>query len=211
MKKNFLSIETSINRIFLVLFVNQSLTSVEKIIKTSIEVSINNLLMELFTSNKSNFTDLDYVLISVGPGSYTGTRVGLAAAKAIALSIKKPLIGYSNFIAMYYQGLINEVIERSVKTGILIKANKNEYFFQSIENFYCGKPHIYTNENLKKRNRFPKFLIGNLETDFKIDRYYKCLPCKESILKISKSIEKNKNNIKLHNIEPLYIRGHYAK
>ncbi len=36
---------------------------------------------------------IDAVAISIGPGSYTGLRVGMATAKGIAYAIGKPLIG----------------------------------------------------------------------------------------------------------------------
>ena len=43
MKKSFLSIETSLNRIFLVLFIKDNLISDSKILENSIEVEINQM------------------------------------------------------------------------------------------------------------------------------------------------------------------------
>ena len=40
-------------------------------------------------------SDLDAVAVAIGPGSYTGLRVGLAVAKGIALANQIPLIGVS--------------------------------------------------------------------------------------------------------------------
>ena len=42
---------------------------------------------------------LDAVAIGVGPGSYTGTRVGVAAALAIAFGKKIPCIPFSSLLA----------------------------------------------------------------------------------------------------------------
>ena len=97
MKKSFLSIETSLNRIFLVLHFRDNLISNSKSLEKSIEVEINHMFYQTLEQGKANFSDIDYIMISIGPGSYTGTRVGLAAAKAIALSINKPILGYTNF------------------------------------------------------------------------------------------------------------------
>jgi tRNA threonylcarbamoyladenosine biosynthesis protein TsaB len=40
-----------------------------------------------------NYKDLDAVACTIGPGGFTGIRVGLATARAIALATDKPLIG----------------------------------------------------------------------------------------------------------------------
>ena len=39
------------------------------------------------------FASLDRIVVTVGPGSFTGIRVGLSAARAIGLAIERPVIG----------------------------------------------------------------------------------------------------------------------
>jgi len=49
------------------------------------------------------FADLSLVAVGLGPGSFTSLRVGLATAKAIALSRRVPLVGVSSLSAMAWQ------------------------------------------------------------------------------------------------------------
>lgn len=45
------------------------------------------------------FADIDRVAVTTGPGSFTGLRVGLAAARGIALAADKPAVGLSTLSA----------------------------------------------------------------------------------------------------------------
>src|SRR6516162_5851127 len=46
-----------------------------------------------------DFTSLDRIAVTTGPGSFTGLRVGIAAARGIALSTGKPAIGLTTLAA----------------------------------------------------------------------------------------------------------------
>jgi len=48
-------------------------------------------------------TDIDLTAVSRGPGSFTGVRIGVSAAKGIAWGLGKPICGVSTLEAMAYQ------------------------------------------------------------------------------------------------------------
>src|SRR5882672_1570381 len=45
------------------------------------------------------FTALDRIAVTTGPGSFTGLRVGLSAARGIALAAGKPAVGVTTLTA----------------------------------------------------------------------------------------------------------------
>ena len=211
MKKSFLSIETSLNRIFLVLYIKDNLISNSKTLENSIEVEINQMFDAILEQVQAHFSDLDYIMVSLGPGSYTGTRVGLAAAKAIAVSINKPIFGYTNFSAIYNQGIIDSLTKSNSNTGIIIKASKYDAYYQQIKNNFFSNHKVLSINNLNSDSLMCEKILGNYYKIDEIKNYYFCLPKKESILKIFLKYIENKNNYENKNLEPLYIKGHYAE
>lgn len=51
---------------------------------------------ELFRENDIDAEELDAVAVGMGPGSYTGLRIGTSVAKGICYGADKPLIGISS-------------------------------------------------------------------------------------------------------------------
>ena len=209
MKKSFLSIETSLNRIFLVLHFKDNLISKTKILEQSIEVEINQILHETLEQAGADFSDIDYIMASMGPGSYTGTRVGLAAAKAISVSIDIPILGYTNFNAIFNQGIIDKLIKKDLSVGILIKASKYDFYYQQIKGNIFSKYKVLNIDSFNDTVLISDSYLGSYTKIKDLKNYSFCLPKKESIFRIFlKHLEnKDKNN----HIEPLYIKGHYAE
>ena len=57
------------------------------------------LLARVMERSRLTFSDLDRVAVTTGPGSFTGLRVGISAARGIALAAKIPAVGLSTLSA----------------------------------------------------------------------------------------------------------------
>lgn len=58
---------------------------------------------EILKENDFSVADLDAVAISKGPGSYTGLRIGVSAAKGLCFSLDIPLISVPTLESLAYQ------------------------------------------------------------------------------------------------------------
>ena len=81
--------------------------------------AIDSVLKELDISAK----DLDYTTITIGPGSFTGLRLGLSALKALEMANKTPIYGVSTLdaYAMPYDSAIENVLS-------VIFGNKEQFY-----------------------------------------------------------------------------------
>jgi tRNA threonylcarbamoyladenosine biosynthesis protein TsaB len=91
-----------------------------------IQVAIAKVLAE----QQMAIGELDAIAVTLGPGSYTGLRVGLASAKGIAYTLQKPLIGLSTLSALATAAiqLAPDTMEPPFQVFAMIDARRMEVF-----------------------------------------------------------------------------------
>ncbi len=110
------------------------------------------LIQTLLTEAKQKVENLHAIAVAVGPGSFTGVRIGLACAKAFGLALNIPVWGVTNLEAEAYG------IKQSIT--VVLDSKRGDYFVQHFENNQAtDEAHIETNEGLKKS--LPFVAIGD--------------------------------------------------
>jgi tRNA threonylcarbamoyladenosine biosynthesis protein TsaB len=85
--------------------------------------NLHSFIKEALTSASLSFSDLHAVAVSKGPGSYTGLRIGVSAAKGLCFSLGIPLISLPTLEVLAHQA--------SIKEGFIIPmldARRNEVY-----------------------------------------------------------------------------------
>jgi tRNA threonylcarbamoyladenosine biosynthesis protein TsaB len=67
--------------------------------------------------------DIDGFAVTIGPGSFTGLRIGISTIKAIAFGLKKPVVGVSSLEALAWQCVPSPYLMCP-----LLDARKNEVY-----------------------------------------------------------------------------------
>lgn len=93
------------------------------------------IIDQLFKTSGITSKDLSCIAVSSGPGSFTGLRIGLSAAKGIALGASLPICPVPTFEAIALQSI--SYFNSDTEFAIANKAN--------IEELYYAKFHIKAN------------------------------------------------------------------
>ncbi|MCG1034948.1 tRNA (adenosine(37)-N6)-threonylcarbamoyltransferase complex dimerization subunit type 1 TsaB [Polaribacter sargassicola] len=73
---------------------------------------LHQYIIDVLNDAKISTTEIDAVAVSKGPGSYTGLRIGVSAAKGLCFAFNKPLISIETL-----ESLANAI---SVESGFII-------------------------------------------------------------------------------------------
>jgi tRNA threonylcarbamoyladenosine biosynthesis protein TsaB len=87
------------------------------------------LIGRVIKQSGNGFSGLDRIVVTTGPGSFTGLRVGLSAARGIALAANKPVVGLTTLSA-YAAPIVSEGGEHPVISAI--DARHDQVYFQVV-------------------------------------------------------------------------------
>ncbi len=110
------------------------------------------LVEDVLNDSALSYHDIDLIGVTIGPGAFTGMRIGIATAKSIAMVLEKPLIGVCCFKAMLgsYLDLKSDSKYHPFYAVILETKRKDFYFqmFKGSHNKNYGEAISATTQNI---------------------------------------------------------------
>ncbi|NOS85971.1 MAG: tRNA (adenosine(37)-N6)-threonylcarbamoyltransferase complex dimerization subunit type 1 TsaB [Ignavibacteria bacterium] len=161
-------------------------------------------------SAKSDIKDIDAIAVTIGPGSFTGIRVGLALAKGIAFGLDKKIIPVDNFALT-----LNRLQEftQAKKYCVLLEAKLPEYYFAVYENGVIIENGSETLENLAKTIQKDTIMVGDFDDETQLKHcYFSILNVKDmmnefaAMTKIAQNAFNSSNLEEAKEIQPLYLK-----
>ena len=119
-----LAIDTSAAHCAAAIFLNGEIFSSVREMKKGQAENLFEIVEETFKAANIEKSQIDLILVGIGPGNFTGIRIGLAAAKGLALSLKIKIAGVNSFQASLYGQTAHKLAK--------IQAPQNCYYLGSI-------------------------------------------------------------------------------
>lgn len=109
------------------------------------------MLVEVMAEAGEPLRSLAAVAVTVGPGAFTGIRIGLAAARGIGLAAGIPVVGVTTFAA------VAEAVSEAERAGrrllVLLDSKRGDVFVQEFtaEPRVVGSPAILSPDEVRQR------------------------------------------------------------
>lgn len=102
-------------------------------LKQNHSATIMESIDALFKLTGEKPQDVDRVAVSIGPGSFTGIRIGVGVAKGLAMSLGKPIVGINELDLIEAGGILGDY-----EIMPLIDARKERVYYKKDRKYHDG-------------------------------------------------------------------------
>lgn len=180
-------------------------------LKHSHSEKLFEIIKYLFNTANLNSDDINYIAVSGGPGSFTGLRIGMAAAKGIAAGVGVPIIIVPTFEALAYQ--LSFLLEEDFPFIIANKVNRDEVYYakfqiKSNSPIFAEELTILTNDEFREKAEGISVFGNAVDSD---TGYLIYSPSAEFIAKWAVKFGEEKLVYNFDYVEPLYMKNFNVK
>jgi len=86
------------------------------------------LIGEVLDDAQATWDSLDRLAVTIGPGAFTGLRIGLSTARGLALAANKPLVGVTTLEAVAYAVVLEERQDKNLL--VVLDAKRADVYAQ---------------------------------------------------------------------------------
>lgn len=150
------------------------------------------LIEKSLKDSNLNFDQIDLISVTNGPGSFTGVRIGLAAALGLKMACQKKIIAISNLQVTAFYAKQN--FNKNSKIAVAQDARKDEIYFQIFD------------ENLNNITE-PEIILRN---SIKIDKDVQLIERKVDAKLLAEATDFFWKSNLYQSLYPIYIRAPYV-
>lgn len=119
-----LAIDTAAPRLQLALLRADSADVLVEDMPTGQAERIFPAIAELLARNGATYADLTRIAVTTGPGSFTGLRIGLSAARGLGLALGIPVVGVPSLLALSLEAQCDAL-------AVILDARRGEAYVQT--------------------------------------------------------------------------------
>ncbi len=212
-----LAIETSDNICGACLYFNDKKYFTSNVVlKHSHSEKLFEVIETVLKNGELPISQVKSIAVSAGPGSFTGLRIGMSAAKGLSASLNIPIIKVPTFEALALQ--ISEVLPDGSIFTIANKVGRDELYYAK---FQINSNNYIFNQQLKIVSANSDYLFNDNELVFgnfdstkikkKVIHKFNSAPYAESIAKWAEKSGKALSTHDIDFVEPDYLKDFIVK
>lgn len=170
-----LAIDTTSRIINIALSTNGKIFCINKDIQSNDYESSISLIKSILKKAKLKISQIDYFGVCVGPGSFTGIRIGLSTIKALAYSKDKPIIGFKSLDILAemlkdkFSGLLC-IMQDARRNNIYSAVFGNNGLLQRVSQYFlCDIPQLLNKVKKINKKNHKIYFYGDAVIHYKDD------------------------------------------